>query len=55
MKSNNKDLIAQLERIQGDIDRINNQLPANMETVKYYGKAASAFLPIMIGRIKNVR
>ncbi|QHJ80816.1 MAG: hypothetical protein [Bacteriophage sp.] len=55
MKSNNKDLIAQLERIQGDVNRINNQLPANMETVKYYGKDVTAFLSIMIGRIKNVR
>lgn len=55
MKPNNKKLIAQLERIKGDVERINNQLPANMRTVKYYGKDVTTFLSIMIGRIKNAR
>lgn len=47
--------VSKIERIHGDLKQIVDGLPDENEIAKYYGKDVTAFLSIMIGRIKNVR
>ncbi|MDY5164537.1 hypothetical protein RQW99_08315 [Leuconostoc falkenbergense] len=49
-----RDLIAKIERLKGDVININTEIPSSHKMVKQYGKDVVVMLNIMIGRLSNV-
>lgn len=49
-----RDLIAKIYRLKGDMININTEIPSSQKMVKQYGKDVVVMLNIMIGRLSNV-